>query len=398
MLFVCGMVDRDFPKRHPQNLLFPDSEIDKLHKADILLRRASDLENQERWLFDSLKTRATSQLFLSCPVHDSSGKSAQRSRFLEDTQSTPERAIPCKPAAIAEPQHAGEAGQIHAPGLLAGMVEIHKSISLTALEDLAQCRFKFFARRTLSLKAAPERPNERLQPRLTGLILHETLERWLTDKVRDFVEVFEKTFDDSCRKHHLPPGYRLEVERIQSREVAQKVSAKELWKPDSSDVEVDLTLDFPGGVTVKCRIDRIDKFGASDCVIVDYKSSKNKNVKNLVESPTKLQGPLYSLAVRERLNLNPVAILFWAVREDDLHGWGRVPGIADPWKEIPQNWESDARARTIERLSEFLHGAVKAHPEEKEHCRWCDFIDACRVEQEGLISITAAVQSAEGAQ
>ena len=98
--------------------------------------------------------------------------------------------------------------------------------------------------------------------------------------------------------------------------------------------------------------------------------------------------------MRERLNLNPIAILFWAVREDERHGWGRIPDVEEQWKEIPQDWEADARARTIERLTEFLHGAVKAQPEEKEQCRWCDFINACRVEQPVLVSITAAVEGA----
>jgi ATP-dependent helicase/DNAse subunit B len=397
VLFVCGIADRDFPRRPAQNLLFPDSEIDKLRRADIPLRDTSDLEHQEHWLFESLRTRATKHLFLSYALHDASGKSAQRSRFLDVFNDTPtERAVPCVPAAIREPRHPGTAGQIHAADLLAGMAETHKSISLTALEDLAQCRFKFFGGRTLSLKSSPDRPGERLQPRLTGSILHQALERWITDRNQNFIQLFEKTFDEVCFKEHIPAGYRLEVERIQFREIAEKMSANERWKPDSSDVEVDLTLDFPGGVAVRCRIDRIDRFHrfGNDCVIVDYKSSKTARVEQLVESRTRLQGPLYALAVREKLHLNPVAMLYWAVRDDELHGWGKVPGIEKAWKDIPVNWETDARTRTIERLSEFLGGAVKAHPEEKEQCRWCDFKNACRVEQQALVAITAAVEGA----
>ena len=392
VLFVCGMADRDFPRRPPQNLLFPDSEIDKLRRAEIPLRDARDLENQEQWLFESLRTRATKHLFLSYAVHDASGKSAQRSRFLDEI--VPRLAVPCVPTATREPHYPGAAGQIHAADLLAGMAETHKSISLTALEDLAQCRFKFFSGRTLSLKSSPDRPGERLQPRLTGSILHQALERWLTDKSQNFIELFENTFDEVCFKEHIPPGYRLEVERIQFREIAEKMSAYDRWTPDSSDVEVDLTLDFPGGVAVRCRIDRIDHFSqfGNDCVIVDYKSSKTARVEQLVESRTRLQGPLYALAVREKLHLNPVAMFYWAVREDELHGWGKVPGTEFARKDIPANWETDARTRSVERLSEFLSGVVKAHPEEKEQCRWCDFSNACRVEQQTLISIGATVE------
>ena len=141
------------------------------------------------------------------------------------------------------------------------MARLHQTISLTALEDLAQCRFKFFGGRTLALKGAPERPGERLSARVTGSILHVALERWLADKGRDFVEVFEATFDEICRTDHLPAGYKLEVERIQFREIARRVSANDLWTPDSSEAEVALAIEFPGPIKVKCRIDRIDTFG-----------------------------------------------------------------------------------------------------------------------------------------
>jgi ATP-dependent helicase/DNAse subunit B len=274
------------------------------------------------------------------------------------------------------------------------MARLHERISLTALEELAQCRFKFFGGRTLHLKGAPERAAERLNRRVTGSIMHAALERWLADKNRDFVEVFESVFDEVCRTEHLPQGYRLEVERIQCREIARGVSANDLWSPVLSQPEVDLALEFPGGVTVKGRVDRIDtfdegKFGNA-CVIVDYKSSKTANVQKLVASQTRLQGPLYALAARERLNLNPVAMIYWAVREDERYGWGKIPGTDLEFQPIPENWAEDARDRTIERLSGFLAGEVKAHPVETEQCRWCDFRNACRVEQTALVVIEGA--------
>ncbi len=379
-LFVCGMTDRDFPRQHPQNLLFPDSEIDRLHAAGIPLRKASEQEREEGRLFDSLRTRATGSLFLTYPRHDATGKSVQPSRWLMDfEQPSPARA--CRPAPQFASAGMGVAGHVAAPALRGEMARLHEKISLTALEDLAQCRFKFFGGRTLALKGPPERSDERIQPRVTGSILHTALERWIADKTRDFVELFEAAFDEACHREHLPPGYKLEVERIQFREIARRVSANDLWAPDSSLAEVDLALEFPGGITVKGRADRIDIFDR-DCVIVDYKSSKTASVQKLVASGTRLQGPLYALAAREQLHLNPVAMIYWAVREDKRYGWGKIPGKELEFEPMPENWAEDARARTIERLSGFLQGEVRAHPEEAEQCRWCDFRGACRVEQE----------------
>ena len=365
---------------------FADSDIDRLRAAGIPLRKAADQEQEERWLFESLRTRAAESLFLSYAEHDAAGKSVQRSRLLLDFDQQPEPARLCMAVSKVAQASVSIPGRVAAPLLQAEMARLHQTISLTALEDLAQCRFKFFGGRTLGLKGPPDRPRERLNARVTGSILHLALERWLADKESDFVELFEAAFDEMCQTEHLPAGYRLEVERIQFREIARRVSANDLWTPDSSEAEVDLQMEFPGGIKVKCRIDRIDQFG-DDCVIVDYKSSKTASVQKLVTSHTRLQGPLYALAVRENRNLNPVAMVYWAVREDERFGWGKIPGADVELQPMPENWTADARARTIERLSGFLGGAVHAHPEDVEQCRWCDFASSCRVEQEALVVI-----------
>jgi ATP-dependent helicase/DNAse subunit B len=388
-LFVCGFTDRDFPKKHPRNLLFPDQDIDALRKSGIPLRKASDQDKEEESLFDALRTRARNSLVLSWPSHDAAGKSVQSSRHLMQLDVTPDKPQLCRPASAVEVQSIGVSGRIETPALLTVLAAQHQRISLTALEDLAQCRFKFFAGRTLSLRGRPERPGERLQPRVTGLILHEALEAWLkNNREGDFVPLFEAAFNNACYKKHLPPGYKLEVNRIQLRKVAESVSASEKWTPLSSEAEVELALDFPGGITVSCRIDRLDRINDRDCIIVDYKSSKTQNVERLVESATKLQGPLYALAVRERLHLNPVAMMYLAVRDDKRFGWGAVPGADLNLKEIPPNWIEDARARTVDRIADFLGGAIHPDPSETDQCRWCDFAQACRfAETQALVMI-----------
>ncbi len=107
-LFVCGMTDRDFPRQHPQNLLFPDSEIDRLRAAGIPLRKASDLEREEQWLFDSLRTRATRSLFLCYPRHDAAGKSAQCSRWLAEYNQPSEAARSCSSGSALSGRNSGQ--------------------------------------------------------------------------------------------------------------------------------------------------------------------------------------------------------------------------------------------------------------------------------------------------
>jgi RecB family exonuclease len=391
-LFVCGMTNRDYPRRAPQNLLFPDSAIAALRRSGIELRTAADADHDEEALWNSLRTRARGELVLTYPRHDASGKAIETSRWLLDVEGARENAQLCRPAV--GPVRRGNAGLIKSPGLLEFMSGRHREIGITRLEDLAVCRFKFFAGRTLELKSRPDLPSERLQPRTTGLILHEALQLWLERKRQgDFVELFEQAFDNVCRKSNLPPGYRLEVERMRYREIARGVSVSETWPLIASLAEEPVEVELPGGVKAVGRVDRIDRVSDNACLIVDYKSGKVHRVESLVESPTKLQGPLYALGVKQKFGWDVLAMMYIAVREDQRFGWGVIPG-SDPGelKPIPENWIEDALARTAGQVAEFLGGRIHAGPSEPDGCLWCDFESTCRVEErrEELIQIGAA--------
>ena len=83
----AASTDRDFPKKHPRNLLFPDHDIDALRKAGIPLRKAADLDRDEDFLFEALRTRARNSLALSWPSHDAGGKSVQSSASSDAAES-----------------------------------------------------------------------------------------------------------------------------------------------------------------------------------------------------------------------------------------------------------------------------------------------------------------------
>ena len=380
-LLVCGLTDHDFPRREAANLFFPDAAL-------FLDARRGD--GDEQALFEALCTRASEALVLTYPTHDAAGKSVERSRFLADI-AVPERARPVAPAIPARAMP-GRTGCIVDPAKVAELAQLHRSTSMSSLKDLADCRFKFFAHKSLGLKAPPDRPADRLQARLTGTILHKALEVWQKDRTRDFVQLFDEAFAAACIEEHLPPGYRLEVKRLEFREIAASVSATEQWRYDSSEVEVPLEIELSVGVTVSTRIDRLDIIG-DDCIIVDYKSGKTSTIKQDLESESHLQGPLYALAARERRGLNPIAVVFWAVRDDERHGWGSIPGAPDSvnasLREMPANWAVEARAAIEQRLVEFFGGNVAVQPRSPAACQWCDFAHVCRVEQQQLIAITA---------
>ncbi len=388
-MFVCGMTDRDFPKRSAANPIFSDPELDLLWKSGVKVRRASERERDEQFLWESLRTRARESIVLTYPQRDGAGKTVECSRFLNEEPEA-QRVVLCQPLAVQPVETMGLAGRLQSDDVLESLANQHRTVSMTALEDLAQCRFKFLAGRTLRLKGRPERPDARLQPKVTGLILHEALEEWLRGgRSGDFVEFFEVAFDKACREKHLPPGYQLEVKRIEFREIARRVATQDLWSPESSEVEVDLHVAFPQGITITGRADRIDRMGNDECVIVDYKSGRIARVEGFVESPTKLQGPLYALAAREQLGLETIAMMYVAVREDKRFGWGQVPGVDLSLKPMPERWVEDARERAVGYLGTYLSGDVRANPTVASECVWCDFKNGCRVEQTAALVMIA---------
>ncbi len=380
-LIVCGMNARDYPRRHPQNLLFSDAEIAPLRGQGIPLRTATDEDRDEEFLFESLKSRAKDNLILTVAARSSGGQSVEPSRFLAEVAAA-ENARQCRPALSHFPAAPGIAGSLSEASLPV-LAEQHRTIGITAFERLAKCRFLFFADRTLKLKEAPKRPADRLNPRFIGIVFHSAMEEWLKDKTRNFVDVFEHAFSEGCRKDNIPPGYDLEVQRIVARRIAAEVNEIGRWPAESTETEVDCTIDFPGGVTAVGRLDRIDHLGNGDCIIVDYKSGKVKNVDKLVESETSLQGQLYALSVREKRGLNPVAMVFLAIREGGKTiGWGSIPGASLELLDMPADWIDSARDRIVARLQSFLAGDIHAEPHTPDDCIWCDYRNTCRIEEQ----------------
>jgi ATP-dependent exoDNAse (exonuclease V) beta subunit len=117
VVFVCGLVEKSFPKVHRQDLFFPDGARTRLNAAGIRVRTAAEMEREERRLFDSALTRATMLVTLSYPESDARGERNLRSAYLEncivEEQEIAPRASPPRGSAGAP------AAGIRAPGLLA---------------------------------------------------------------------------------------------------------------------------------------------------------------------------------------------------------------------------------------------------------------------------------------
>jgi len=53
VVFVCGMVEKQFPRFHTQDPFFPDAARCRAQRRGIRVRTAAEFEREERALFDS---------------------------------------------------------------------------------------------------------------------------------------------------------------------------------------------------------------------------------------------------------------------------------------------------------------------------------------------------------
>ncbi len=104
VVFVCGLVEKQFPQFHPQSAFFDETARAALNAAGIALRTAADFEREEEALFDSALARSTVLATLSYPEFDARGDANLPSLFLGSV------IAPVEPARTVRPRPRSVAG------------------------------------------------------------------------------------------------------------------------------------------------------------------------------------------------------------------------------------------------------------------------------------------------
>ena len=212
VVFVPGLAETEFPRRHPQNAFLPDAALRQLQQhTGVRVPASMDRDAEEIALFDSMKDAARHELVLS---------------FATDDQGVPSIFFPAgipaacpavRPAARETPDKWKPASAIVSPDLFSILQEKTERLSVTGLESYLQCAFQFFARKTLQLREAPARPEDRLRPLEQGSIVHRVLAEWYSGRPL-IGPLFERIFAEECDKLRVPLSYRREMLRERMRE------------------------------------------------------------------------------------------------------------------------------------------------------------------------------------
>jgi ATP-dependent helicase/DNAse subunit B len=370
VVFICGMAEQQFPKRHAQDPLFPDPARQRLAQSGIRVRTAAELEREERFLYELASTRATSALTMSYAETDTRGVRNVQSQFLS------------QPAArcglSARPRQAR--GPAADPG---GRPTInHRSFSPSGLECFLDCPFQFFARYTLKLRGRPLLPQERLDFMLQGTIIHQALSEWHRSP-QPIEPLFDRVFAERCEKAAVFMGYRTEFLRRQMVDDLLRFSENQKL-PVCPEIltEQPFEMELGDSLLIRGRIDRIDLLPDGRALIVDYKYSAAARVAEKLEKTTLLQGGLYALAVERTLGLKPAAVFYYGLKKDlRVAGWSDPPGaFRISSQPLTRQWIDAAVDRARGAVEQIRSGRIAPEPASLDLCRLCDYRDVCRFE------------------
>jgi ATP-dependent helicase/DNAse subunit B len=384
VVFVCGMVEKQFPQFHRQDPFFSDGARARLNAAGVRVRTGAQFERDERRLFESAVTRATILTTLSYPEFDDRGERNLPSLFLESFTAPAEATRAVRP----EPLHPtleicrrpAHDAQIEAPRLIGFLRQRTSTLSPTALETYLACPFQYFATRMLRLKTAPLLPAERLDFLTQGNIVHEVLAGWWREG-GDIAERFESVFARYVEEKRIRAA-SYQTERLRHGllvDLLQFASA-DIWPRDGyeSHTEEPFEFELAPGLVIRGKIDRLDVKDGS-AYVVDYKYSSTQRVKERREDQNLLQAPLYLMAAEKSFHLRPAGVFYAGVKGELRYvGWSDSgPVESEP---IPEDWFGRTTARTLVAVEEIRGGRVEPAPVDRARCRHCDARDVCRYE------------------
>jgi ATP-dependent helicase/DNAse subunit B len=393
VVFVCGMVEKQFPRFQQQDPFFPESARVRLNESGIRVRTAAEFDREERALFESAITRATLLTTLSYPEFDARGERNLPSLYLEDLLLASESV---RPVRLSPRRELGPQSDvvISDPVLLQWLRADRASFSATSLESYLQCPYQYFATKTLRLRTAPDRPEDRLNFLKQGEIVHEVLAEWWASPEQDIASIFERVFARYLSEEHIPPGYHTERLRNSMLDDLTRFARQDPWPRAAfrSEMEKEFTFELAPGIAVRGRIDRIDTAPDGKAYVIDYKYSRADSVKDKLENDNLLQAPLYLIAAEQVYGARAAGVFYVGLRTGMVYaGWSESPLLESVG--IPERWLEQTRERALGIVEEIRQGKVSIQPADPDKCRWCDVKDVCRVDQtatEELVQVEEA--------
>ncbi|HET9437624.1 MAG TPA: PD-(D/E)XK nuclease family protein [Gaiellaceae bacterium] len=287
--------------------------------------------------------------------------------------------------------------------------------SATELERFADCSSAWLFERVIDPKKIDAEPD----PILRGQVLHTTLNRFYSALPRelDSERVTPENLEAAtallhrCLDDALETGVRLDLTELQAAELRHTLRAdlegflrdeassrvgflprrlEVAFGSDRAAPELQRGLPLADDLWLSGKIDRIDvdPFSARG-IVQDYKSGKGAHSAREIDRELRLQIPLYILALRDLVGIEPLGGVYRALagrrlvrgmlREearDDLPGFAREDYLDEEtfWGQVEA-----ARERAAENARRIQAGDVRHDPKGDGCPAWCDLWPMCRV-------------------
>jgi ATP-dependent helicase/DNAse subunit B len=255
-----------------------------------------------------------------------------------------------------------------------------------------QCPFQYFGGRTLRLKTAPARPEERLDFMTQGSMVHATLAEWYAHP-QDIEALFERIFAAALEEKRIPQGYHVERLRNAMLEDLRAFAEDTRWPRGAFQSQTEPAFEFAlETVGVRGKIDRLDVAPDGRAYVIDYKYSAAQRTRHRLNDENLLQAPLYAMAVERAFGQRPAGMFYVGLKGGVVYaGWSDAPVGEIAAEPIPEGWLENAEERTLRAVEEIRAGRVEAAPSNPENCRLCDYRDVCRVSPAAGLAAQAEV-------
>ncbi len=390
-VFILKLTQGNFPKRaRPAMLEFPD----ELMKEE---RPRGDFHVQEeRRLFYVALTRARARLTLTAIVDNKRNKP---SPFLDDVLEDPviarrdiERLAP-KEAAGQKGAAAGDAAADSAQtDLFAGeratarvFSQIHRwaeeyrppiseplALSASAIDSYNSCPQKYLFNNVWGLREGPHAAMS------FGNTMHTTIKHFVAElrggrklPFEEVVAIFEREWnsagyeDDYQREEYKKDG----LEQLRALHTFLMEAEQEVH-----DQEKPFELQIDGGILLTGRMDQINRIGAGQFEIVDYKTGRPKSTDHARKD---LQLSIYALAARDVLELNAMRLVFHNLSDNSRVETTRDDKLFKKVLEKINETAADIRAGNFEANVNLFY------------CKSCEFRPICPAHEQKLVVLSS---------
>jgi RecB family exonuclease len=455
IVIIAGLAREYFPKRRQPNPFLTEKLCEGLNPQ---LPCQREVAEREEALFRTAVTRASERLILTRPVNDFSGSPLLPSPPLERcrewlgdiAEKNTVRISTDPPAKIADAVFVRDISalafknRIENPDLSTelGKHGVHRipspvantdgeivlkerarlmdaacgttrsPISATHLNNLAQCKYRFFASRILRLRDPDRnRISNGLDYLTWGIVAHSALASW---QKSGWTETVEKAVKDAeaealrgiPRDCALEAGLKqmvgslerfLQFENRYLKNLGFEPEYSELeFKPDAQKPDFKpIALKLSSGRTLRLggRVDRVDVDSSGKAMIIDYKRSKSSasSLNSALKKGLDFQLACYTALVGEGLKLDVVLTFYVPLIDSGLDtvrvlADGSISGavLATGLKVVDKKMGGPIEhlAESLKVISNLIEelgsGKIKPSPSDSKQCDNCPFLDLCR--------------------